>query len=191
MSGRPRSTSARNSSIEHTDFFFEPVQLHLQPPNLLVERVARSFPVPPFATVHEKLRKLFQRTLPPFRNLDRMHLELRTQLTQRLLAAHRLDRNPRFELRTILLSRRRHRPLLCQRLRRNLTLLPGLNSGDHYRERISAAQRTRWAATRKAEKKAARTRGRLVTYLNPRTKFKISGISLPTPPPFVLNSPSV
>src|SRR4051812_27254025 len=132
MSGRPRSTSARNSSIEHTDFFFEPVQLHLQPPNLLVERVARSFPVPPFATVHEKLRKLFQRTLPPFRNLDRMHLELRTQLTQRLLAAHRLDRNPRFELRTILLSRRRHRPLLCRRLRRNLTLLPGLKSGDHY-----------------------------------------------------------
>src|SRR4051794_23890785 len=61
-----------------------------------------------------------------------MHLELRTQLTQRLLAAHRLDRNPRFELRTILLSRRRHRPLLCQRLRRNLTLLPGLKSGDHY-----------------------------------------------------------
>src|SRR4051794_4570930 len=61
-----------------------------------------------------------------------MHLELRTQLTQRLLAAHRLDRDPRFELRTILLSRRRHRPLLCQRLRRNLTLLPGLKSGDHY-----------------------------------------------------------
>src|SRR3954465_11403683 len=112
MSGLPRSTSARNSSIEHTDFFFEPVQLHLQPPNLLVERVARSFPVPPFATVHEKLRKLFQRTLPPFRNLDGMHLELRTQLAQRLLAAHRLDRNPSFELRTILLSRRRHRPLL-------------------------------------------------------------------------------
>src|SRR4051812_12898176 len=112
MSGGPRSTSARNSSIEHTDFFFKPVQLHLQPPNLLVERVARSFPVPPFATVHEKLRKLFQRTLPPFRNLDGMHLELRTQLAQRLLAAHRLDRNPSFELRTILLSRRRHRPLL-------------------------------------------------------------------------------
>src|SRR3982751_3898580 len=130
--GLPRSTSARISSIEQTDFFFEPVQLHLQPPNFFVQRVAGSFPVPPFATVHEKLRKLFQRTLPPFRNLDRMHLELRTQLTQRLLAAHRLDRNPRFELRTILLSRRRHRPLLCQRLRRNLTLLPGLKSGDHY-----------------------------------------------------------
>src|SRR3954452_320975 len=132
MSGCPRSTSARNSSIQQTDFFFEPVQFHLQPPNLFVQRVAGSFPVPPFATVHEELRKLFQRTLPPFRNLDGMHLELRTQLTQRLLAAHRLDRNPRFELRTILLSRRRHRPLLCQRLRRNLTLLPGLKSGDHY-----------------------------------------------------------
>src|SRR3954452_22750274 len=149
MSGCPRSTSARNSSIEQTDFFFEAVQFHLQPPNFFVQRVAGSFPVPPFATVHEELRKLFQRTLPPFRNLDGMHLELRTQLTQRLLAAHRLDRNPRFELRTILLSRRRHRPLLCQRLRRNLTLLPGLKSGDHYTPRfpLSFCTAEPWVST--------------------------------------------
>src|SRR4051812_33973822 len=41
--GLPRSTSGRISSIEQADFFFEPVQFHLQPPNLFVERVAVRF----------------------------------------------------------------------------------------------------------------------------------------------------
>src|ERR1022692_3393421 len=64
-----------------------------------------------------------------------MHLELRSQLAQRSFAADRLDRHPRFELRIVLFSRRRHRPLLCQRLRRNLSLLPGLKSRVHYSSR--------------------------------------------------------
>src|SRR5271165_3494285 len=128
ISGWPRSTSGRSSSIEQADFFFEPVQFYFQPPNLFVERVAVRFPTPPLALppVHEKLRQLLQCGLPPLRNLDRMHLELRSQLAQRLLAADRLDRHPRFELRAVL-SSRRHRLLLCQR-RRNLNLLRGLKS---------------------------------------------------------------
>jgi hypothetical protein len=34
-------------------------------------------------------------------------------------------------------TRRRHRPLLCQRLRRNLSLLPGLKSRVHYKQSMS------------------------------------------------------
>src|ERR1017187_7035935 len=129
-----RSTSVRISSIEHPDFFFEPVQLHLQTSDLFVERVAVGFSVPVLAlpSVHEQLRQLLQCRFPPLRDLDGMHLELRSQLAERLLAPDRLDRHPRLKLRTVLFSRRRHRPLLCQRLRRNLSLLPGLKSGDHY-----------------------------------------------------------
>jgi hypothetical protein len=41
-----------------------------------------------------------------------VHLELRPQLTQRPLAAERLHRYPRLELRTVLFSRRRYRPLV-------------------------------------------------------------------------------
>src|SRR5260370_11778336 len=137
ISAWSRSTSARSSSIEHPDFFFEPVQFHLQPPNLFVQRVAVGFPVsalvlPP---VHEKLRQLLQRRLPPLGDLDRMHLELRSQLAEGSLTADRLDRHTRFELRTVLFSRRRHRPLLCQRLRRNLSLLLCLKSRVHYTAR--------------------------------------------------------
>src|SRR5208283_634511 len=100
ISGLPRSTSGRNSSIEHPDFFFEPVQFHLQPPDLFIQRVVVRFAVPPLARppVHEKLGQLLQGRLSPFGNLDRMHLELRSQLTERFLAADRLDCYPRFVL---------------------------------------------------------------------------------------------
>src|ERR1019366_6465595 len=82
--------------------------------------------------IHEELRHLLQRPLPPLGDLDRMHLELRSQLAQRLLAADRLDYNPCFELRTVLFSRRRHRPLLVNNSAENISLLPGLKSWDHY-----------------------------------------------------------
>src|SRR5450755_3044491 len=64
-----------------------------------------------------------------------MHLELRTQLAQRLLAPNRLHRHSRFEGRTVLFSRRRHLLLLCLNDSPNSNLLPGLNSWDHYRDR--------------------------------------------------------
>src|SRR5450631_117573 len=125
----------RRSSVEHASLFFKPVQFHLQPAYLFVERVLPRFrglslPGPP---VHEKLRKLLHRRLPPLSDLNRMHLELRTQLAQRLLAPNRLHRHARFEGRTVLFSRRRHLLLLCLNDSPNSNLLPGLNSWDHYR----------------------------------------------------------
>jgi tetratricopeptide (TPR) repeat protein len=81
---------------------------------------------------------------------------LRSQLTQRLLAADRLDRHPRFELRAVLFSRRRHRPLLCQRLRRDFNLLPGLKSWDHY---ITTLRPFRSSTTTTWDSKASSTAG--------------------------------
>src|SRR5450631_2844675 len=129
----------RRSSVEHASFFFKPVQFHLQPAYLFVERVLPRFrglplPGPP---VHEKLRKLLHRRLPPLSDLNRMHLELRTQLAQRLLAPNRLHRHARFEGRTVLSSRRRHLLLLCLNDSPNSNLLPGLNSWDHYKLYLS------------------------------------------------------
>src|ERR1700688_5032414 len=134
ISPRPRSTSSRRSSVEHANFFFEPVQLDFQPPNLFIEGVVpglndRALPGP---AIYKNLRQLLHSGLPPLRDLDGMHLELRAQLAQCLLTPNRFDRHPRFESRTVLFSRRRHQPLLRLTTRRNLTLLPGLNYWDHY-----------------------------------------------------------
>src|SRR5579862_4511214 len=68
-----------------------------------------------------------------------MHLKLRAQLAQRLLTPDCFHRHPRFERRTVLFSRRRHQPLLRLTTRRNLNLLRGLNSWDHYRLRLWTA----------------------------------------------------
>src|SRR5450432_1602115 len=133
----PRSTSARRSSSRASPLFFEPVQFDLQAADFLIEGVVvrllpttRAFTLP---AIHEKLLHLLQRGLPPFRDLDGMHLEVRSQLAERLLATDCLDRHPCFELRAVLFSRRRrHRPLLVNDSAENLRLLPGLKSWDHY-----------------------------------------------------------
>ena len=84
--------------------FFEPVQLHFQPPNLFIQRVAFRFAIPALALppVHEQLRQLIELGLPPLRDLNRVRLELRSQLTEGLVAADGFDRHPRFELRTVM-----------------------------------------------------------------------------------------
>jgi hypothetical protein len=93
--------------------FFEPVQLYLQPADLLIKRTsvrlgAGSLTGP---AIHEKIGPLLDRRLPPLRDLHRVDLELRSQLAERLLAADRLYYHPRLELRTVLFPRRRHQPL--------------------------------------------------------------------------------
>src|SRR5215472_8197162 len=110
-SGFASSTSGRRSSVEQASFFLEPVQLHLQPADLFVERVPVGILVPPFSRppIHEHFRQLLQRRLPPLGDLHRVHFELRPQLAQRLFPADRLNRHPRLELWTVLFSRRRHR----------------------------------------------------------------------------------
>src|ERR1019366_9772822 len=78
------------------------------------------------------LGDLLPRGLPPLRDLNGMHFELRAQLAQRLFTPDRFNRHPRFESRTVLFPRR-HQPLLVRlTTRRNLNLLRGLNYWDHY-----------------------------------------------------------
>src|SRR6266540_5156116 len=125
ISAGPRSTSRRSSSVEHANFFFEPVQFEFQPANLFVEGVVaglhqRALPATP---IHKKLRQLPHRRLPPLCDLDGMHLELRAQLAQRLLTADGFNRYPRLESRTILFSCRRHQPLLRLTTRRKSYLI--------------------------------------------------------------------
>src|ERR1017187_8302446 len=134
ISAWSRSTRSRRSSVEHANFFFEPVQFDFQPANLFVECVVagldrRAFPGPP---IHKKLGDLLHRGLPPLRDLNGMHFELRAQLAQRLFTPDRFNRHPRLESRTVLFPRR-HQPLLVRlTTRRNLNLLRGLNYWDHY-----------------------------------------------------------
>src|SRR6516164_5456072 len=107
-----QSTNWRRSSLlQQTSFFFQPVQLHFQSPNLLVQRVALGIAVvrlPP-PSIDKNLIQVFQRCPPPVRDLHRVYLELGGQLVQGPLAADGFDRHPRFELRAVLLSCRRHR----------------------------------------------------------------------------------
>ena len=85
------------------------------------------------APIRKKIRQLIQRRLAPLTDLHRMHVVLRSQLAQRPLAADCFQRHPGFELRTVLLSRRRHRLSLRHDSAENSNLLPGLKSWDHYK----------------------------------------------------------
>ena len=53
----------RSSSVEHADFFFEPVQLYFQPTDLLIECIAVTLCAVRLTgpSIHEKIRQLFDR----------------------------------------------------------------------------------------------------------------------------------
>src|SRR5205809_6930078 len=96
------STSTRRSSLEHASFFFDEVQLHLEPADLLKQRVpvgvgrcVCTLARPP---VYEQLLDMIERCAPPMSDLHGMHSKLRPQLVERLLAADRFDRHPCLEL---------------------------------------------------------------------------------------------
>src|ERR1039457_6568630 len=133
-SGCANSTSARRSSIEQTNFVFKPVQLHLEPANLFEQRFLLYLTVArlALAAVHKEFRHLLDGCLSPVADLHGVHGVLRSQLVERPLAAGRLQRYPRRELRTVLLSCRRHRPLPFATADSEINLLRGPNSGDHY-----------------------------------------------------------
>jgi len=74
--------------------FFEPFDIHLQTPNLLVKwrrHLLFSLRPPRFAR-GEKLRCILQQLPFPSRNLVRMNLEFRCQLAQRFDALDRINR---------------------------------------------------------------------------------------------------
>src|SRR4029077_8472219 len=81
-SGCANSTRGRLSSVEQTSFFFEPVQFHLQAADLFVERVAVGVVIPTFPRppIHEQLRQLLHRCLPPLGDLHRVPLKWRSHL---------------------------------------------------------------------------------------------------------------
>src|SRR5579862_1576160 len=87
------STSCRRDSIELDSFFFEPLQLHLQPTDLLVQFghlvliVARWL-----ARSGKDLGSAVQQPTLPLVNLCRMHTELTRQFTH---CAHLLYRGQR------------------------------------------------------------------------------------------------
>ena len=91
--------SARKDSVERGSFFFEPLVLHLQTADLLIQRllVNGRFRLLPFAPVLEQLRRVLQQLLFPRRNLRRMRVELLSQLLWRVARhadiAQRLENN--------------------------------------------------------------------------------------------------
>src|ERR1019366_4572587 len=95
-SGCASNTSGRGSSIEQTNFFFKPVQLHLEPANLFEQRFLFYLTVArlALAAVHEQLRHLLDGCLSPGADLHGVHVVLRSQLVERPLAADRLQRYP-------------------------------------------------------------------------------------------------
>src|ERR1019366_6296732 len=95
-SGCASTTSGRRSSIEQTNFFFKPVQLHLEPANLFEQRFLFYLTVArlALAAVHEQLRHLLDGCLSPGADLHGVHVVLRSQLVERPLAADRLQRYP-------------------------------------------------------------------------------------------------
>ena len=76
IAGCSGSTQLRRSSSEQTSFFFHPLELHLQPADLLVQCFGVEFIVASFpgTTIHKGLLQLLQGRFPPVRNLHRMHL---------------------------------------------------------------------------------------------------------------------
>src|ERR1019366_6263530 len=105
-SGCASNTSGRGSSIEQTNFFFKPVQLHLEPANLFEQRFLFYLTVArlALAAVHEQRRNLLDGSISPVADLHGVHVVLRSQLGQRALPADPLQPEPRLEPRTELLS---------------------------------------------------------------------------------------
>src|ERR1700730_11382133 len=134
IAGCSGSTQLRRSSSEQTSFFFHPLELHLQPADLLVQCFGVEFIVASFpgTTIHKGFLQLLQGRFPPVRNLHRMHLKLRPQLAQRLLSANCLQCHPRFKFCTVAFPRRCHRSSSASTTSSKSNLSGGLNFGVHY-----------------------------------------------------------
>src|SRR5690606_36465135 len=93
-----------------SELFLQVVHLHLQPPDLLVQRrrqrlrIRRSAGLSPL----ERHRRIFQKLALPLRDLRRVDLVARRQLAQRMHPLDRLQRHLRLELLRMLVARLTH-----------------------------------------------------------------------------------
>src|SRR5208282_2639034 len=111
--GWPESINCRSSVIELGSFFFEPLQLDLQPADLLVQVVQQGLAILPLAIVRLSKDKLDigQKLALPLAHQVAMHGVLARQLADRLVASHRRQCHLRLEGRIISLTT----PSLCHR----------------------------------------------------------------------------
>jgi hypothetical protein len=90
---RPR-VPARRSSVEHANFFYEPVQLYFQPTDLVIKRIPGRLYTGRLAApaIHERSGRWSIAAFRHFAICMGCNLELRPQLAERLLAADRHQR---------------------------------------------------------------------------------------------------
>src|SRR4030042_3938770 len=96
---RFRSIIARLASIVAGSFFFEPLKLHLESPDLLIEFSLLCFLLPLLLSARpgEQAGATLQQLLLPLADLVRMYLILTGQLVDRLGALGRFPRDPEVE----------------------------------------------------------------------------------------------
>src|SRR5215471_14065199 len=106
------SINARFASGDKSSFFFQPVQLHLELSNLLVELGLECFVValPLLTAYRENLGHLLLEAMFPMRNLGRMHPIGTGKFIDRLEPFERFECHTGFELGTVLFPLCRHLP---------------------------------------------------------------------------------
>src|SRR5208337_589461 len=123
--GWSASINRRNSVIELGSFFFEPLQLDLQPADLLVQVVQKGLAIFPLAIVRFRKDQLDigQKLALPLAHQVAMHSVLARQFADRLVTSHRRQGHLRLERRIISLTTPslRHRRILSEtRLRASI-----------------------------------------------------------------------
>src|SRR5208337_4700944 len=104
--GWSESINRRNSVIELGSFFFEPLQLDLQPADLLVQVVQQGLAIFSLAIVRFRKNKLDigQKLALPLAHQVAMHSVLAGQLADRLVPSHCRQSHLRLERRIISLT---------------------------------------------------------------------------------------
>src|SRR5512145_1380768 len=107
------SIHSRFASGGKSSFFFQPVQLHLELPDLLVElRLERLLVLLPLRPARgEKLWHLLLQAMFPMRNLRRMHPISTGEFIDRFESFKRFECHTGFELSAVLFPLCRHLPL--------------------------------------------------------------------------------
>src|SRR5882672_8430797 len=94
----------RSSTVELANFFFEPLQLHLQPADLLVEFLLAFLRLRGVRLAGEHLGQPLRGFLLPLADLDWMHAMPGGDRVNRLDALQGIKSNLGFELGTVLTS---------------------------------------------------------------------------------------
>ena len=136
LCGCSGSMKARFASAENAHFFFQPVQLHFELPDLLVEWGLQGLVIvlPLDSARGENLGDLLVEWMFPVRDLGGMHPLGTGELIDRFVSFDGVQRDPRFELRTIPFPLCRHllSPPLLFLLTQHSILSTCPVFGEHY-----------------------------------------------------------